>query len=85
MFQLCVRGRERESEREGERQRERERRSTQKWYYLRNKRSAYFPINRTLHRERETETEREIQREGERERDRKRERCEPVKTQKWYY
>ena len=41
-------------------------------------RSAYFPINRTLHRgERETA--------GERERKRKRQRCEMVKTHKWYY
>ena len=28
---------------------------TQKWYYLRNKRSAYFPINRRLHRVQERE------------------------------
>ena len=26
---------------------------TQKWYYLHNTRSAYFPIDRRLHRERE--------------------------------
>ena len=26
---------------------------TQKWYYLCNMRSGYFPINRRLHRERE--------------------------------
>ena len=26
---------------------------TQKWYYLHNMRSAYFPIDRRLHRERE--------------------------------
>ena len=32
---------------------------TQKWYYLHNTRSAYFPINRRLHRERERERERE--------------------------
>ena len=31
---------------------------TQKWYYLHNMRSAYFPINRRLHREREQERER---------------------------
>ena len=30
---------------------------TQKWYYLHNSRSAYFPIDRRLHRERETHTE----------------------------
>ena len=32
---------------------------TQKQYYLHNMRSAYFPINRRLHRERERERERE--------------------------
>ena len=32
---------------------------TWKWYYLHNTRSAYFPINRRLHREREQERERE--------------------------
>ena len=56
--------RERERERERERAREREEREgmsiyemvkIQKWYYLRNTRSAYFPINRRLHRERERE------------------------------
>ena len=30
---------------------------TQKWYYLHNMRSAYFPIDRRLHRERERERE----------------------------
>ena len=50
--------------------------STQKQYYLHNMRSGYFPINRTLHREREQESRRE------------REAMsihEMVKTQKWYY
>ena len=45
---------------------------TVKWYYVHNMRSAYFPINRRLCRER----------------DRVREAmsiCEMVKTQKWYY
>ena len=51
---------------------------TQKWYYVRNMRSAYFPINKRLCVC------------SERERARKREReamsiCEMVKTQKWYY
>ena len=32
---------------------------TQKQYYLHNTRSAYFPIDRRLHRERERERERE--------------------------
>ena len=40
----------------------------QKWYYLRNMRSGYFPINSKLHRERGREQDRE--REGERERGR---------------
>ena len=31
---------------------------THKWYYLYNMRSAYFPIDRGLHREREREGER---------------------------
>ena len=31
---------------------------TQKWYYLCNMRSVYFPINRRLHRERARERER---------------------------
>ena len=30
---------------------------TQKQYYVHNTRSAYFPINRRLHRERERERE----------------------------
>ena len=48
---------------------------TQKWYYVHNTRSAYFPINRRLHRERErAEREREAM-----------SICETVKTQKWYY
>ena len=41
---------------------------TQKWNYLCDKRSAYFPIHRRLNREREKETARD------RETDRKRER-----------
>ena len=44
---------------------------TQKWYYFCNMISAYFPINRILHRERERQKERE--------------RCEMVKTQEQYY
>ena len=32
---------------------------TQKWYYVHNTRSAYFPIDRRLHRERERARERE--------------------------
>ena len=43
---------------------------TQKWYYLHNMRSAYFPINRRLHSKREREAM---------------SICEMVKTQKWYY
>ena len=69
-----------------ERVRQRERHETvktQKQYYLHNMRSAYFPINRRLHRERDREQERE--REMERERDTERERCEIVQTQKQYY
>ena len=42
---------------------------TQKWYYLCNMRSAYFPINRRLHRQREREAM---------------SICETVKTHKWY-
>ena len=30
---------------------------TEKWYYLCNTRSAYFPIDRRLHRERDTHRE----------------------------
>ena len=47
----------------------------QKQYYLHNMRSAYFPINRRLHRERKRVRERERESKGEsnRERDRKRE------------
>ena len=65
---------------------------TQKQYYLRNMRCAYFPINRRLHRDREkdsnreTERQRQRKRERQKERDREteRERCEMVNTQKWY-
>ena len=32
---------------------------TQKWYYLHNMRSAYFPVNRRLLRERESKREQE--------------------------
>ena len=32
---------------------------TQKWYYLHNTKSIYFPINRRLCKEREREEERE--------------------------
>ena len=39
---------------------------TQKWYYVHNTRSAYFPINRRLHRERAVKCERERARERER-------------------
>ena len=47
----------------------------QKWYYLCNIRSAYFHINKTLHREteRESKTERDRDRERARERERERE------------
>ena len=41
---------------------------TQKQYYLCNMRSAYFPINRILHRERERERDRKRERERTRER-----------------
>ena len=44
---------------------------TQKWYYLHNMKSAYFPINRRLHRVREREQERKREREREKERDMK--------------
>ena len=44
----------------------------QKWYYKHNMRSAYFPIDRRLHREREREREAMSIH-------------EMVKTQKWYY
>ena len=35
---------------------------TQKWYYIHNMRSGYFPINRRLHKERERESKREKER-----------------------
>ena len=72
---VCERGRERVRERGRDTERKRKTEHTE-WYYLHNKRSAYFPINRTLHRERERE------RETERERKRERGRCKMVKTQK---
>ena len=37
---------------------------TQKWYYLHNMRSVYFPIDRGLHRERERARERAREREA---------------------
>ena len=58
-------------EREKESKREREAMSicetvkTQKWYYIHNSRSAYFPINRRLHRESKREREREQEKERE--------------------
>ena len=57
--------REREQEKERARERERgyvicETVKTQKWYYVHNMRSAYFPINRRL-----IEREREAMRNGE--------------------
>ena len=68
---------------------------TQKWYYLHNMRSAYFPINRRLHRERERAREREREKVRERSRqggtqreietESERERHETVKTHKQYY
>ena len=64
---------------------------TRKWYYIRNMRSAYFPINSRLHRERKRETDRDRQSERQRERvikrerDVHRERGEMVKTHKQYY
>ena len=42
---------------------------TQKQYYLRNMRCAYFPINKTLHREKERESKRERQRQRDRQRE----------------
>ena len=80
----------RERDRQIERERERcEMVKSQKWYYLCNMRSAYFPFNRRLHRERKRERDREREQEGEREKERERlkerERCETVKIQKWYY
>ena len=48
---------------------------TQKWYYIHNMRSGYFPINRRLHRERERE-EQETEAMS---------ICEMVKIQKLYY
>ena len=39
---------------------------TQKWYYLHNMRSAYVPINRRLHRERQTDRQSEKEQERER-------------------
>ena len=56
---------------------------TQKWYYLHNMRSAYFPINRRLCVCVERERERETERERDRERESKRERlCPSVKQWK---
>ena len=46
----------------------------QRQYYLCNIKSAYLPVNRRLHREREQERMRETERERKREKDRKRER-----------
>ena len=43
---------------------------TQKQYYLHNMSSAYFPMNRILHRERERVRDRDTYREKDRERDR---------------
>ena len=64
--------RDREIAREGEAISIHETVQTQKCHYLHNMRSAYFPINRRLH--------------GERERTREAMSiCETVKTQKWYY
>ena len=53
---------------------------TQKWYYPHNTRSAYFPINRRLYRERAWEREQERAWET-----KAMSICEMVKTQKWYY
>ena len=61
--------------RETKREKERERYEivkTQKWYYLHNMRSAYFPINSRIHRQRLRERQRE--RESERNKERERER-----------
>ena len=52
--------RERESKREREAMSIHEMVKTQKRYYLCNTRSAYFPMNRRLHRERERAREREM-------------------------
>ena len=54
---------------------------THKWYYLHHMTSAYFPINRTLQRDKETESKRERERDKETDRERERERCEIVKAQ----
>ena len=62
--------RERETDTEREKERGRgDMVKPQKWYYLHNMRSAYFPIIRTLQGEKEIEEWRK------RERHRKRERC----------
>ena len=45
---------------------------TQKWYYVHYTRSAYFPINGRLHRERAREREAMFI-------------CEMLETEKWYY
>ena len=64
----------RESKREGEREAMSipETVKIQKWYYLHNMSSAYFPINRRLHRERARERERETDEERERAKERER-------------
>ena len=55
---------------------------TQKWYYLNDMRSAYFPFNRRLHRENKRVKEQEKERAREK---KAMSTCETVKTQKWYY
>ena len=55
---------------------------TQKWYYVHNTRSAYFPFNRRLHRENKRVKEQEKERAREK---KAMSTCETVKTQKWYY
>ena len=64
--------------------------NTQKWYYIQIKRSACFPINGTLHGEREKPSMREREGVRERKRERQSERKamsmhEKVKTQQKYY
>ena len=61
----------RETERVRDRKRERERHETVKtwkWYDLHNMKSASFPINRRLHRERERARGREMEIESKKER-----------------
>ena len=69
---------ERESKREREAMSIHQMVKTQKQYYLHHMRSGYFPINRRLHRQRESREKSKREREA-------MSICERVKTQKWYY